>query len=71
MENIFLKNSLKKVDVDSLMVIRDYCEKGQLDLLEDYHIDSQDLDILNHLAIVRKLKPKVLAQLKKYVKDRM
>ena len=70
LENIFIKNSFKKVDVDSLMVIRDYCEKGQLDILEEYHIDSQDLDILNHLAIVRKLKPKVLAQLKKYVKDR-
>ena len=70
LENIIFKNYLRKVDVESLMVIRDYCEKGEYSVLEEYHIDSQDLDILNHLAIVRKLKPKMLAQLKKTVREK-
>lgn len=70
LQNIFIKNYSKRIDVDALMVIRDYCMKGDLSLLDEYHIDSQDLDIMNHLAISKKFNTKVFSQLKKYVKEK-
>jgi hypothetical protein len=65
-----LKNISRVLDVDALMVLRDYCEHGDPKMLMEYSFESQDLDILNHLAIVRKIKPKVMTQLKKLLKNK-
>jgi len=64
LKNIFQKN----LDVDSLMVIRDYCKNGDPAKLKEYHLDSQDLDVINHLAVVTKIKPRVMTQLKRSLK---
>jgi hypothetical protein len=55
----------KKLDVDALMVLRDYCQNGDVTMLKEYGFEKSDLDILNHLAIVKKIKTKTLSSLKK------
>lgn len=64
LKNIFQK----KLDVNSLMVIRDYCQHGDATMLYDYKLDSQDLDVLNHLSLITKIKPRIMSQLKKALK---
>ena len=64
LKNIFQKN----LDIDGLMLLRDYCQGGDPTMLKYYRFDSQDLDVLNHIAIVNKIKPRVMTQLKKSLK---
>jgi hypothetical protein len=65
-----LKNiSQKNLDIDCLMLLRDYCQNGDVTMLRHYKFDCQDLDILNHLAIVTKIKPRIMTQLKKALKS--
>ena len=47
------------------MLIRDYCLQGDTEVIHEYNFDKSDLDILNHLAIVKKIKTKTLSSLKK------
>jgi|694.fasta_scaffold39714_5 hypothetical protein len=54
------------LDVDSLMVLRNYFEKGLGEnLIADYKLEPQDFDVLNHLCIMRKLKARAVSTLKK------
>lgn len=54
------------LDVDAFMVIRDYFEKGEgEDLIRDYKLETQDIDVLNHLCIIRKLKARTVSNVKK------
>jgi hypothetical protein len=54
------------LDIDALMLLRDIFEKDQGDvLIKDYKLEPQDFDVLNHLCIIRKLKPKLISALKK------
>ena len=60
----------KPLDVDALMVMRDYFEAGQgQDLIKDYDIHKCDLDVLAHLCLKRKLKTKVVTALKKQCQE--
>jgi hypothetical protein len=47
------------------MTLRDYAEAGNADILREYNLQPQDIDVLNHLSPLRKIKPKVVAMLKK------
>ena len=54
------------LDIDSLMVLRNYFEKGLGEnLIADYKLEPQDFDVLNHLCIMRKLKARTVSTLKK------
>lgn len=54
------------LDVDALMVMRNYFEKGLGEnLIADYKLEPQDFDVLNHLCIQRKLKARAVSTLKK------
>ena len=54
------------VDRDAVMLFRDYFEKGQgHHLIEEYKLHKSDFDVINHLCILRKLKPSIIASLKK------
>lgn len=55
----------KKLSIDELLLIRDYAEAGDTSLMKEYRFTSQDLDTLNHLSPLRKIKAKTLASLKK------
>jgi hypothetical protein len=65
------KNKHVTLDHDSLVLIRDYCNSDldqARELIKDYHLDSTDLDVINHLG---KIKTKHLTILKKECRERM
>jgi hypothetical protein len=54
------------LDVDSIMLFRDYFEKGQgQELIKEYNLKKSDFDVMNHLCIKRKLKSSIITALKK------
>lgn len=55
------------LDVQSLLLIRDWAEAGNYEILTEYGIQSQDVDVLNHLSPLRKLKPKSVSDIKKWL----
>ena len=55
----------QEIHLDVLMTLRDYAEAGNADILREYNLQPQDIDVLNHLSPLRKIKPKVVAMLKK------
>ena len=55
---------------DVLHVIRMYIERGQLELLDYYRLNASAIDVLNHIVIGQKLKPKVVETAKKHVRAR-
>jgi len=65
------KRTPHKLDVDSLMVIKSYCQKDPtkaLELCKTYKLVSADIDIINHLAITHKMKTKEMQTIKKALK---
>jgi len=60
-----------KVDVDSLMVISQYCKSnptGVTPMLKYYGIEPADVDMMNHLSLINKMKPRVLQTIKAKLK---
>jgi hypothetical protein len=61
------------VDIDSLNVIAQYCKskpvKEVMPLLNTYGIESADMDMLNHLLLVNKIKVRTLQIIKKEIKE--
>lgn len=55
------------LNLDSLMLLRQYAEEGNYEILREYGIQPQDVDVMNHLSPVRKLKPKTLSTVKKWL----
>jgi len=65
------------IDLDSLMVLNAYCLKYERDKNTDvlshlraYNFSSSDLDVMNHLILVNKMKAKTLTSLKKQLGKR-
>jgi hypothetical protein len=59
------------LEVNSLLVLKDYCIKLEMDvipLLTWYKLKYGDLDVINHLALKTKIKPKLLNNIKKELK---
>jgi energy-coupling factor transporter ATP-binding protein EcfA2 len=60
-----------KIDFDAAMVIKSYVQHDKekaIDLCKFYKLGSPDMDVINHLAVVNKLKPKELQSIKKSLK---
>lgn len=55
----------KKLCYDELVLLREYAEHEQFEPLREYGLEPQDIDVLNHLSPLRKLKPKTVSFLKK------
>jgi hypothetical protein len=61
----------KRLSMDEILMLRDYAEHGNVDILKEYQLKSQDLDVLNHLTYDvkqskrSKIKARNLAALKK------
>jgi hypothetical protein len=54
------------LDVDAIMLFRDYFEKGLgQHLIKEYNLKKSDFDVINHLCLQRKLKTSVITALKK------
>jgi hypothetical protein len=59
------------MDVDSLMVISQYCKNdpnGVIDLLNVYGFESADIDMMNHISLMNKIKPRILQTIKNKLK---
>lgn len=69
-----LKNrqkNIKKMDVDTILVLRDYCQSEKISVIPrllEYNFKSQDMDLMNHLALKNKIKPKLLVNIKNELK---
>lgn len=58
-----------KIDLDYIQTFQAYnLHQPSVDLLRIYGLESADLDVMNHLCIKTKLKPKQLTKLKKDIK---
>jgi hypothetical protein len=55
----------KTLSMDEVLILYEYAERNNLDVLREYNLKPQDLDVLNHLSPLRKIKAKTLASLKK------
>jgi hypothetical protein len=55
----------KRLCHDELVFLRDFAEKEMHEILLDYNIKPQDIDVLNHLSPIRKIKAKTVSLLKK------
>jgi hypothetical protein len=58
-----------RLDADALRVIRTYVEHGHLELLREYKLTDAMVDVLNHIVVGHKLKPKLIEHAKKYVRS--
>jgi hypothetical protein len=61
-----------KIDIDSLMVISQYCKAAPNDvkpMLQYYGIEPPDVDMMNHLSLINKMKPRVLQTIKAKLKS--
>lgn len=59
-----------KLNMDSIMLLRDYAEQGNADILKEYNLEPADIDVLNHLSPYRKIKAKTVSLLKKCLATR-
>ena len=55
----------KRLCHDELVFLRDFAEKEMTDILLYYKIKPQDIDVLNHMSPLRKIKAKTVSFLKK------
>ena len=55
---------------EELRTIRVYVEHGLYDILDVYSLDAAAIDVMNHIVIGQKLKPKAVEQAKKHVRAR-
>ena len=55
------------LDLDALLLLRDRAEAGDYEILREYGIQPQDVDVMSHLSPLRKLKPKTLSTIKKWL----
>ena len=53
------------LDVDALLLVRKQVENGVFTSFMDYKLTPSDLDVMNHLSPLNKIKAKTLASLKK------
>jgi hypothetical protein len=69
----YQKLALKSnINIDSLMVVSQYCKSspGEVGpLLKYYGIESADIDMMNHLSLINKIKPRVLQSIKSKLKS--
>lgn len=55
----------KRLSHDELLTLRDYAENENAEILKEYGIQPQDIDVLNHMSPLRKIKTKTVGSLKK------
>lgn len=63
------KKSRMNLNVEELCLLKEYAHKGDLSELIEYKISPQDFDVINHLAIGNRLKPKEVTKVKKALKN--
>jgi len=62
----------RRIDVETLLLIRTICIKDPdraVELMVSYGMKPQDVDIMNHIALETKIKPKAIQFIKKNLKN--
>ena len=54
----------RELTLDDILALKTHAENENVDILKEYGIEPQDLDVMNHLS-ARKIKAKTLSSLKK------
>lgn len=55
---------------DALLTLRHYVEHEQFTILNDYsHLEASVVDVLNHIVIGRKMKPRIVEKAKTYLRQ--
>ena len=61
------------LDVDALATISQYCKSKPVDevvpILKKYGFESADVDMMNHISLINKIKPRVLQTIKNKLKN--
>lgn len=52
-----------------LSLLREYAKLGDIEKYMSYGLTSQDFDVINHLCVGNKLKPREVSQIKKKIKE--
>jgi hypothetical protein len=55
----------RKLNLETIMLLRKYAEYENAGILREYGIESKDIDVMNHLSPFGKLKTKTIQNLKK------
>ena len=55
----------KRLCYDELLTLRNFAELENVEILRDYQLQPQDVDVLNHLSPLCKIKAKTVSSLKK------
>jgi len=63
------KRSGYNLCIEDLCVLKKYAENGNIEPMLDYGLTPQDFDVINHLAIGSKLKPRDVTRVKKALKN--
>ena len=56
-----------KLSFEALYVVRKYIENNEFEILKDYKVQVQDIDVFNYLNPYRKIKPKEISTVKKWL----
>ena len=59
-----------KLSYDALCLLKTYAENQNIDILHEYKIQPQDVDVLNYLSPYTKIKPRVVSTIKKCLTER-
>jgi len=54
---------------EELYLLRLYAVHGNIDMYTGYNLTPQDFDVINHLSVGNKLKPREVSQVKKKIKE--
>ena len=59
----------KRLSNDEILLLHSYAREGNINVLKEHGLTTQDLDVMNHLSLYNKIKPKDLAALKKRLNE--
>ena len=54
---------------EELSLLRQYAKNGDMEMYTHYDLTPQDFDVINHLAVGNKFKPREVSQIKKKIKE--
>ena len=63
------KRSRYNLYIEDLCVLKKYAENGDIKPMMEYGLTAQDFDVMNHLAVGNKLKPRDVTRIKKALKN--
>jgi len=67
--NTIIKKGPRNMHRECIYLLQKYAANGEIDKLLNYNIDASDFDIINHLCLINKLKPRDVNNIKKQLRN--